>query len=73
MCDDDHEIAPAHHVYFFVGRPAHYNPLYSVLYPLFTINSLYHKWCVLIERLTAPQMASAAGSTARNGLGRRRY
>ncbi|KRX31102.1 hypothetical protein T09_14710, partial [Trichinella sp. T9] len=22
MCDDDHEIAPAHHVYLFVGRPA---------------------------------------------------
>ncbi|KRX32554.1 hypothetical protein T05_15624, partial [Trichinella murrelli] len=21
-CDDDHEIAPAHHVYLFVGRPA---------------------------------------------------
>ncbi|KRY25972.1 hypothetical protein T03_8908 [Trichinella britovi] len=22
LCDDDHEIAPAHHVYLFVGRPA---------------------------------------------------
>ncbi|KRZ50504.1 hypothetical protein T02_6116 [Trichinella nativa] len=22
MCDGDHEIAPAHHVYLFVGRPA---------------------------------------------------
>ncbi|KRX42837.1 hypothetical protein T09_8748 [Trichinella sp. T9] len=22
VCDDDHEIAPAHHVYLFVGRPA---------------------------------------------------
>ncbi|KRX55138.1 LETM1 and EF-hand domain-containing protein 1, mitochondrial [Trichinella sp. T9] len=31
----------------------HYSPLYSVLYPLFTINSLYHKWCVLIEHPTA--------------------